>query len=336
MNANCPVASFGNNLIFLISQPRAGSTMLQRALGGHPEIHTLSEPWLLLHPLFGLREKGIKVDYDALNIRLLAVNKFLGGLSKDVSPDELYFQGVRRMYGPLYQQALNVSGKRYFLDKTPRYYHIIPELYRTFPHAKFIILFRNPLAVLNSMLKSWANNDWFWLSEIARRHDLLSAPNLLLEGIDILDGNCIIVRYEDFIKNPRDQIKIIDDYLEIAFLPDVVENIGEGLQRWFLGDQGNVYEYQKPVPAIASTWIEQIEVSQYWRFMQDYLHMLGKDIVEKMGYSYRELESILFQKRPARIKTFFTLPLYFYLKSYEERAFIERNFIRLLKLFSKS
>lgn len=40
----------GENLIFLISQPRAGSTMLQKVLGSHPEIHTVSEPWVALPP----------------------------------------------------------------------------------------------------------------------------------------------------------------------------------------------------------------------------------------------------------------------------------------------
>ena len=34
--------------VFLFSLPRSGSTMLQRALGRHPNIATLSESWFLL------------------------------------------------------------------------------------------------------------------------------------------------------------------------------------------------------------------------------------------------------------------------------------------------
>lgn len=52
-----------NNLIFLISQPRAGSTMLQQMLGSHPDIHT-SEPWLMLHPLYALKSDGYQAEYD--------------------------------------------------------------------------------------------------------------------------------------------------------------------------------------------------------------------------------------------------------------------------------
>jgi hypothetical protein len=45
----------GKNLIFLISQPRAGSTLTQAILGSHRDIYTLSEPWLMLHPIYALR-----------------------------------------------------------------------------------------------------------------------------------------------------------------------------------------------------------------------------------------------------------------------------------------
>jgi len=63
------------------------------------------------------------------------------------------------MGGTLYNRALEVAGKRFFLDKTPRYYFIIPELKNVFPEAKFIILLRNPLAVLSSILNTWFQNN---------------------------------------------------------------------------------------------------------------------------------------------------------------------------------
>lgn len=56
---------FGNNLIFLISQPRAGSTLLKRILGGHPEIHTTAEPWIMLHPLYALKSNGLFAEFDS-------------------------------------------------------------------------------------------------------------------------------------------------------------------------------------------------------------------------------------------------------------------------------
>ena len=60
-----PGEFLGEGLIFIISQPRAGSTLLQRMLSGHPDIATAAEPWLLLHPLYGLRQHGIQAEYNS-------------------------------------------------------------------------------------------------------------------------------------------------------------------------------------------------------------------------------------------------------------------------------
>jgi len=74
--------------------------------------------------------------------------------------EDAYFQAVRQMTLNLYGGVLQNSGKRYFLDKTPRYYYILPELYRTFPEAKYILLLRNPLAILCSIFNTFVQGYW--------------------------------------------------------------------------------------------------------------------------------------------------------------------------------
>jgi hypothetical protein len=127
------------NLIFLISQPRAGSTLTQRILGSHREIYTVSEPWIMLHPLYALRRDGHQAEYSVQNSQK-ALDNFL-----NLHPEgkEAYFQAVRQMSLNLYEGLLRGSDKKYFLDKTPRYYYILPDLYRTFPDAKYILLIRS-------------------------------------------------------------------------------------------------------------------------------------------------------------------------------------------------
>ena len=58
-------AYLGENLVFIISQPKAGSTLLQRLLAGHPDIQTSAETWLMLHPVYGLRTRGVAADFNA-------------------------------------------------------------------------------------------------------------------------------------------------------------------------------------------------------------------------------------------------------------------------------
>ena len=36
------------NLIFIVSQPRSGSTLLQNLLSNNTQVNTASEPWILL------------------------------------------------------------------------------------------------------------------------------------------------------------------------------------------------------------------------------------------------------------------------------------------------
>lgn len=297
----------GQNLIFLISQPRAGSTMLQRILGGHPDIHTVSEPWLMLHPFYALRAEGYITEYNEQPARV-AVEGFLRLLP---GGRDDYVESLRRAYTYLYQQALAQSGKLYFLDKTPRYYFVIDELYETFPEAHYIILLRNPLAVLCSTLNKWIKKDskerWFRLYE--RRHDLIRAPGLLLGGIGLLGKRCIVIHYEDFVKDPGGRLQQICEILGIPFTLEIIEYGLQDLPLWRHGDQGYVYQHTRPVSLAADKWIQQLEDPQVWRLAHDYLQLLGVETVEQMGYAYRELRQVLQAHRPSRNDLRLTFPL---------------------------
>ena len=53
-----------------------------------------------------------------------------------------------------------MTSATYFLDKTPPYAHFLPELAQTFPEAKFIALWRNPLAVVASIVETFCDGRW--------------------------------------------------------------------------------------------------------------------------------------------------------------------------------
>lgn len=52
----------GKNLIFIVSQPRSGSTLLQRILSAHSQICTTSEPWLALPLLWNNPIHNFKIN----------------------------------------------------------------------------------------------------------------------------------------------------------------------------------------------------------------------------------------------------------------------------------
>ncbi|MEZ2238916.1 sulfotransferase, partial [Microcoleus sp.] len=298
----------GSNLIFLISQPRAGSTLTQRILGGHPDIHTVSEPWLMLPPLTAWHSTiGYNTDYDQA-LAQVAVSSFIGSLSQG---EEDYVQGLRRMYSYLYEKAREASGKRYFLDKTPRYFYIINELYRTFPEARFIFLFRNPLSVLCSIVTTWAKDDLHTLKKF--KNDLFMAPQKLLEGVTNLGKQCLVIHYEWLLMRSDEEIARVCDFLGISFRPEVAEyGVSNTSPAWMYGDQVKLYQNTKPDSSNLNKWLEEIKQPQIWRLASDYLQILGEETIDKLGYSYHELWSTLNQEVPTIEQLKDTLPLDFY------------------------
>lgn len=302
----------GQNLIFLISQPRSGSTLLQRILGSHPDIHTVSEPWVMLHPLYALRHDGHQAEYnahEALNASKHFLQELPGG-------EHEYIEGVRRMYSYLYGRAQVSSGKRYFLDKTPRYYLIMPELYRTFPEAHFVILLRNPLAALCSRLRTRIKENWFALYN--GRPDLAWAPRLVIEGIKVLGERGVLVHYEQLVSNPENEVKGICRRLGIEFVPDMVEYGRNALPHWRLGDQIGVYEHTRPISQKVEKWIQALVDHQIWRLLNDYLQMLGKETINQMGYDYEILRQQLEDHRPRQANLMLTFSLAWLLKKPEK------------------
>jgi tetratricopeptide (TPR) repeat protein len=285
----------GQNLIFLISQPRAGSTMTQRILGSHPDIHTSSEPWIMLHPIYGILDSGYEAEYNAAWARHIT-NNFYNTLS---NKKEAYFEGLRKMSVHLYDCALSPSGKHFFLDKTPRYYHIIPQLYHTFPKAKFIILLRNPLAVFNSVVTTWTKDDLHQLEDF--KHDLITAPRKLLDGIDILGHACQVLQYENVLKNTEYEIKKVCTGLGLNFFPDMINYGSSQLPKWSEGDQKLVYQKTRPDPHNLDKWTVSFKNPQIWQAANDYLEFLGHEIICQMGYSYRELRKTLDANRPQEL-----------------------------------
>lgn len=282
--------NLGEQLIFLISQPRAGSTMLQRVLFSHSEVNASAEPWIMLHPLYALKRKGYSAEYDS-RVAKEALDDFLGNL---MNGEDVYIEAIRKMALFLYETTLEKSGKAYFLDKTPRYYFIIPELYKIFPKAKFIFLIRNPLAVLSSVLESWVKEDWKLLSNY--KDDLLKAPRLIIDGINLLKNDAIVISYEKLVENPKKEIKSLCEKLQIEFQSTMLEYGNDSQPEGRMGDQIEIHKHSKPVADYINKWASKLNTPYVKGLAEIYLATIGYEIVENMGYSSNKLFNALSDK----------------------------------------
>jgi hypothetical protein len=214
------IGECGENLAFIISPPRAGSTVLQRALGCHPAIHTMSEPWVAL-PILKALDPVHDPEVDQIGRRLCAqaVNEFLATVSPD-KQQRLWLRACRAALTVLYDAALSSAAsdeKTVFLDKTPRYYLIINQLFAVFPEATFVYLVRHPLSMFASIYRNWTADP------LANHYnDLVMAPQRMRASHLLFTRRFSFITYEDLVCNPSETLRKV-----LAAFPEQVSVLGD-------------------------------------------------------------------------------------------------------------
>lgn len=277
----------GDRLIFLVSQPRTGSTLLQRILGQSQDIHTSSEAWVLLRPLWGISTGRVPgtASYDSA-IAQSALEEFIAGLPDGITD---YYRGCALMYSYLYKKSLQDSGRQFYLDKTPRYYTILREIAQVFPKAKFIILARNPLAVMESILRTYLKLEWAQLYR--HRGDLLIAPQALIDARDSLGERALYVNYEALIANPTEIVGRICSFLGVRFDERMITSYLTDIRRWSLGDPVTIYQERNIRGDFRERWKEMLVDPQFRIAAAGYLDALGSKLVAELGYDANALQN---------------------------------------------
>lgn len=273
----------GDNLVFIISQPKAGSTLLQRILAGHPDIQTSAETWLMLHPVYGLRKRGIQANYNA-NWAATGVSEFLENYADG---RETYLEGIRSFAQSIYGRVLEKHGKKYFLDKTPRYTMIIDDLYELFPAAKYVLLIRNPLAILKSELHTYVGEDWPTLAGFAP--DLLKAPSRVVAARSVLGDAAFELKYEDLVTEPQPVVENLCAFLGIDFDSSMLDYSDTPAPVGKMNDPVGIHRHTRPSTASLDKWKELGGNAQLRSFALAYLDALGEETITGLGYDPSQL-----------------------------------------------
>ena len=238
--------------LFIMSQPRSGSTLLQHILGSHTQIGTIPEPWLLLPLFYAYKPDGWSADCNSSYVyqNLLEFEERLSHGRKT------YYQAIEGAVDQLYANALRDNNCSHVLDKTPRYYHVMDEMIEAFPSARFIFLRRNPLAVMASIVKTNFQGDWSRLFQNDRKHDLLTGPEKLLKGSRALGARAVMLNYEVLVQNPSEEINRVCDELGLAFEPTMLDYGNKVQFKGSLGvDPKSIYKHTRPVEDYADLWL---------------------------------------------------------------------------------
>ena len=284
----------GRNLVFIISQPKAGSTLLQRLLAGHPDVQTSAETWLMLHPMYGMRKTGIRAHFNA-NWAATGVSEFLEHYADG---EDTYVDGIRCFAQAIYGRVLEKHDKRLFVDKTPRYTMIIDELYRAFPEAKYILLIRNPLAILKSELHTYIGEEWPKLSNF--RPDLVDAPGRLVAARKTLGAAAFEVRYEDLVIDTESIVTKLCDFIGIDFETGMLDYSDTPAPVGRMNDPVGIHRHTSTSAESLDKWKELGADTQLREFALGYLETLGEDVIDALGYSAGELRTAIEQTAVTR------------------------------------
>lgn len=269
--------------IFIFSLPRSGSTLLQRILGSHNKISTTAEPWILLPFVYTLKQNVIFTEYDHRTC-YKAFSDFIAQLPNNKDD---YWRCLAGFAQSLYEKNMRPD-TLYFLDKTPRYYLIIPEIVRMFPQAKFIFLFRNPLQVLASVITTWSKGRFYFQNN---HIDLYRGPKLLADGFEKFIEKSFKVNYDELVSEPQSIVKNICEYLEIDFNNTLIDNISKFKLNARLGDVTGERVFKAIDSSPKNKWKDILNTKYRKKFVKKYLNELGHNNLKTFGYDLDELIS---------------------------------------------
>jgi len=294
------------NLIFIVSQPRAGSTYLQNLLSNNKEVNTCSEPWILLNFVNQLKPELVRSKIDN-QLAIGALHNYLKKYS-NFNYQTCLKNYLLSLYSPL-------SGDYQFvIDKTPRYWEILDEIIELFPNCKLIVLHRNPINVLKSIITTWRLTSFKELNLF--RRDLLYAPKKLHNFCEKHENNKNVysLNYEFLIENTSFELEKIYKWIGIPFNESVLKTDSNIKYKGEYGDpfQNSRDGYSKTKKKLQATTISK----PFKNLIIGYGKFLGKDFLQNYGY----------EKLP-KFKSTLAFNYFLHLREDDERSFAtSKNF----------
>jgi hypothetical protein len=273
--------------LFLFSMPRAGSTLLQRLLATHPAIATGPEPTFLL-PLLHIGSDTETVATFDQRFTSWAVEDCLASTDE---ADATFHEMVRAAADAAYARAAP-GGARYFLDKTPKYHMVADRILTIYPDSPAIVLWRNPLSIVASVMATWGGGGGRWNLHHFRL-DLFEALPKLIDTVEAHRDRIHVLRYEDLVGDPHGTLGPLFDHLGLDYDPSAVEQFADVRLEGRVQDPNvSTDEFRLVRADRVDQWTSVLANPFRKAWCRRYLRWLGEERMAAMGY---DLEAVLAQ-----------------------------------------
>ena len=196
-----PEGSPNPSPIFVLGQPRTGTTLVERIIAAHSQVHSageLQQFGLALRRLSGYRNPK-RFTRELFELAQAADPKKIGNM---------YLQTSKRMAGDAPR----------FVDKLPQNYLMIPLILKALPNAKIVHLVRNPMDACFASFKQLFADAYlhsYQQGEMARHH--ARYRKLMDVWRERFPGRFFDISYEETAADLEPNARALMDYLELPW-----------------------------------------------------------------------------------------------------------------------
>jgi len=204
----CPDTT-GERPIFIVGLPRTGTTLVERILGSHSQVHPAGEALALSEAISAALDR--KTSVAALD--WLGFADWLGRL--DGAP-------IAREY--LERVQLRRGNKPRFVDKQTLNFNYCALIFRAFPQARIVHVTRHPLAACYAIFKTRFPGTFpfaYHLTELADYY--VGYRQLMAHWHRVLPGRILDLAYEDIVTAQEPTTRRLLEYVGLAFEPACLE-----------------------------------------------------------------------------------------------------------------
>jgi hypothetical protein len=219
-----------NSPVFLIGTQRSGTTLLCRMLTAHPDVFIKNE----------------------LPVRSVFTE---GANREDIERNIGHF--VKKQYGADIAGLLQKEGKKIWGLKDPELTRYLKPLKQFLPEARFIIITRDPRAVVNSYMENkWGLGTNAYTGAQRWREEV--EDQLAFEAE--LPDNVLRLRYEDLVLDQQASLESVCDFLGIAFEQSMMDYADQ--KAFVIKSRENRNTFRAPDPALTKKWRNKLSDHQ--------------------------------------------------------------------------
>jgi len=195
--------STGESPIFIVGLPRSGTTLVERIIGRHSQVHAAGELPALTEAILlaGQRDMSRPSNWLALAATLPRLDAAL------IAREYLARTRTRRGERPR------------FIDKQPTNFYYCPLILRAFPRARIVHLTRHPMAACYAIYKgSFQTGSFPFAYDLTELGEFYLGYRLMMaHWHEVLPGRILDVAYEDVVSALEPTTHRILDYLGLPF-----------------------------------------------------------------------------------------------------------------------